>query len=59
MKGLYRLSVVVFGLAFVGIGLALIVVTTVQGGGILGFVMGALFVALGAGRITLLRRGRG
>ena len=59
MKGLYRLSVVVFALAFVGIGFALIVVTAVQGGGVLGFVLGALFVALGAGRITLLRRGRG
>ena len=59
MSRLYRLSIVVFALAFVGIGFALIIVTAAQGGGVLGFVLGPLFIALGAGRITLLRRGRG
>ena len=59
MSGLYRLSIVVFALAFIGIGLTLIAVTAARGGGILGFVLGPLFIALGVGRITLLRRGRG
>jgi hypothetical protein len=30
--------------------------TAAQGGGVLGFVLGALFVALGVGRLTLLRK---
>jgi TRAP-type mannitol/chloroaromatic compound transport system permease large subunit len=51
----YRAAVALFALIFVAIGVALLVVTAVQGGGILGFVLGALFVALGAGRLTLLR----
>ena len=54
---LYRGAVALFALAFVAIGVALLVVTAVQGGGVLGFVLGALFVALGAGRLTLLRKG--
>ena len=54
----YRTAVVVFAIAFVGIGIALLVVTAANGGGVLGFVLGGLFVALGAGRLTLLRSGR-
>ena len=38
------------------IGLALLVVTAVNGGGLVGFVLGALFVALGVGRIQLERK---
>jgi hypothetical protein len=53
----YRAAVALFALIFVAIGVALLVVTAVQGGGIFGFVLGALFVALGAGRLTLLRTG--
>lgn len=53
---LYAYAVVAFAIAFVGIGIALIAVTAAAGGGVLGFVLGALFVALGAGRLTLLRR---
>jgi hypothetical protein len=52
---LYRRVVALFAVTFVAIGVALLVVTAVQGGGVLGFVLGALFVALGAGRLTLLR----
>ena len=52
----YGAAVVVLALVFVAIGLALLVVTAVHGGGVLGFVLGALFVALGTGRLTLLRR---
>ena len=41
-----------------GIGVALLAVTAANGGGVLGFMLGGLFVALGVGRLTLLRRGR-
>ena len=56
---LYRYAVVVFALAFVGIGIALLVATAAAGGGFVGFVLGGLFVALGAGRLALLRQRRG
>jgi hypothetical protein len=52
----YRRAVLAFSVVFVGIGLALLTVTAAQGGGVVGFVLGALFVALGAGRFTLERR---
>ena len=52
----YRGAIVVLALCFVGIGIALLAVTAAEGGGVLGFVLGALFVALGVGRLTLLRR---
>jgi hypothetical protein len=52
----YRAAVAVFGLTFVAIGFALLVVTALHGGGVVGFVLGALFIAAGAGRIYLLRR---
>ena len=52
----YHLAVLVFSLVFVGIGVALLVVTAVHGGGTVGYVLGALFVALGAGRLTVERR---
>ncbi len=54
---LYRGAVAVLAVTFVGIGVALLAVTAAQGGGVLGFLLGALFVALGAGRLTLLRKG--
>ncbi len=50
-----RAAAVVFALAFVGIGVALVVVTARRGGGI-GYLLGALFVAAGLGRLYLLRR---
>lgn len=53
----YRRAVALFALTFVAIGIALLVVTAAQGGGVLGFLLGALFVALGVGRLTLLRKG--
>ena len=52
----YRIAVLVFSLAFVAIGLALVVRTAAEGGGVVGFLVGALFVAFGAGRLTLERR---
>ena len=53
----YGIAIVVFALVFVAIGIALLVVTAANGGGVLGFVLGALFVALGAGRLALLVKG--
>ncbi len=55
---LYATAVLVLALVFVGIGIALLAVTAANGGGVLGFVLGGLFVALGVGRITLLRKGK-
>lgn len=54
---LYRRAVAALAVAFVGIGIALLAVTAAEGGGVLGFVLGGLFVALGVGRLTLLLRG--
>ena len=54
----YRGAVAVLALTFVGIGVALLAVTAAHGGGVLGFLLGALFIALGVGRLTLLLRGR-
>ena len=53
---LYRTVVAVLALLFVAIGIALLAVTAARGGGVLGFLLGALFVALGVGRLTLLRK---
>ena len=55
----YRYAVMVLAAAFVGIGVALLVDTTAEGGGVLGYLLGALFIGLGAGRLTLLLRGGG
>ena len=54
---LYRGVVAVLALLFVAIGIALLAVTAANGGGVLGFLLGAMFIALGIGRLTLLRRG--
>ena len=56
MRGVYRGGIALFGLAFVGIGVALIAVTAAHGGGI-GFLLGALFIAAGTARLYLLLRG--
>jgi hypothetical protein len=52
----YRRSTVLFGLIALGLGLALLVETAVQGGGSVGYVLGVLFLALGIGRLYLVRR---
>ena len=51
----YRDVVATFGLVAIALGVALIVRTAVNGGGV-GIVIGLLFVALGVGRLYLLRR---
>jgi dipeptide/tripeptide permease len=53
---LYRRAVFVFSALFVAIGVALLAVTVAEGGGVVGFVLGGLFIALGVGRIKLERR---
>jgi len=55
---LYRGGIAVFGVVFVGIGIALVIVTAVHGGAAFGYLIGALFVALGVGRLYLLRARR-
>ncbi len=54
----YRIAVAVFSAVFVLIGLALIARTAAEGGGEVGFVLGALFTTLGTARLWSLRRGR-
>jgi hypothetical protein len=55
MKTGYRNATLIFGVVAIGLGLAILVQTARHGGG-LGFVIGVLFVALGAGRLYLLKR---
>ena len=56
MKRIYGRSVLVFGLVAVGLGIALLAETVAQGGGSTGYLVGVLFLALGSGRLYLLRR---
>jgi hypothetical protein len=55
---LYRSGIAVFGVLFVGIGIALVAVTAARGSGAFGYILGVLFVALGCGRLYLLRTRR-
>jgi hypothetical protein len=55
---LYRGGIAVFGIVFVGIGIALLVVTTIHGGAVFGYLVGVLFIGLGLGRLYLLRARR-
>ena len=52
----YSIAVLVFALVFVGLGVALLVRTASAGGGVVGYVLGALFVVLGVARFTLERK---
>jgi hypothetical protein len=52
----YRRAVYAFSLVFVVLGVALLVVTAWHGGGLIGFVVGGLFVALGVARFQLERK---
>jgi hypothetical protein len=54
----YSLAVLVFSLLFVAIGAVLLVRTAAEGGGVVGFVLGALFIVLGVARFTLERQRR-
>ena len=44
-------------MATVGEGVREVEVTAANGGGVLGFLLGGMFIALGIGRLTLLRKG--
>jgi len=56
VSALYRRAVLVFGIVAVLVGFALLVQTARQGGGTFGYILGALFVALGAARLWILRK---
>jgi hypothetical protein len=56
---MYRAAVVLFALVFVAIGIGLLVRTAAEGGGVVGFVLGGLFILLGVGRLTIERKRRG
>jgi hypothetical protein len=53
---LYHRVSIVFCVVVICIGVALLVVTAVHGGGVIGFVSGGLFVLLGVARLTLERK---
>jgi uncharacterized membrane protein HdeD (DUF308 family) len=55
MRTGYRNATLVFGLVAIVLGIAILVQTARAGGG-LGYVLGVLFVALGVGRLYLLKR---
>ena len=56
MTRLYRRAVLAFGIVAIALGFALLVRTAYGGGGTAGYVIGALFVALGAARLYILMR---
>ena len=56
MTRLYHRAVAMLMAVVVVLGFALLVQTARHGGGAVGFVVGALFVALGTARLYLLRR---
>jgi len=55
---LYRGSVRLLSLLFLGLGLAILAITLANGGGplSLGFLMGVVFLAVGAGRLWIASR---
>ena len=53
----YRTSIAVLSAIFVVLGFAILLQTARAGGGV-GYLFGALFVALGSGRLWLLRARR-
>lgn len=57
IPGLYRRAVVVFAVLTIVLGLGILAETVRAGGGSVGYLFGVLFVALGCGRLYLLRRG--
>jgi hypothetical protein len=54
----YSLAVLVFSVLFVAIGAVLLVRTAAEGGGVVGYVLSALFIVLGVARFTLERQRR-
>ena len=56
VSALYRRSVFVFGILAIMLGFGILVRTAYDGGGTFGYAFGALFVALGAARLYILRK---
>jgi uncharacterized membrane protein HdeD (DUF308 family) len=56
MSGMYRRSVLVFGLLAVVLGFSMLIRTAYEGGGTIGYTLGALFVVLGTARLYLLSK---
>ena len=54
----HSLAALAFAAIFVVIGVALLVRTAAAGGGVVGYVLGALFIVLGVARFTLERKRR-
>jgi hypothetical protein len=52
----YSVAVLVFSVLFVAIGAALLARTAAAGGGVVGYVLGGLFIVLGVARFTLERK---
>jgi hypothetical protein len=52
---MYRNLVALLACAMIVLGLAMLVITLVQGFGV-GLILGGLFIAAGAGRLLMLRR---
>ena len=52
----YSIAVFVFCTVFVLLGAALLVRTAAEGGGVVGYVVGALFIVHGVARFTLERQ---
>jgi hypothetical protein len=52
----YTLLVYSFSVVFAALGVALLVRTAAAGGGVVGYVLGALFIVLGVARFTLERQ---
>jgi hypothetical protein len=55
---LYRRVAMLLGLVIAVLGFALLISTALHGGGTSGYIIGAMFVALGSGRLYLLVRRR-
>ena len=52
----HRRAVFVLGVVAIVLGVALLIETAALGGGSIGFILGLLFIALGFGRLYLLRQ---
>jgi uncharacterized membrane protein HdeD (DUF308 family) len=52
----YSIAIFVFSAVFVVLGVVLLVRTASAGGGLVGYVVGALFIVLGVARFTLERQ---
>jgi len=52
---MYRRVSIALSLMLIGLGVAMTVITIARGGGLLGVILGPMFVAAGAGRLYVAR----